>query len=82
MSLQDQNILHLSTNADSSTNSKKTAIKAKFNKKKLFFAQQIYTLYEQKFYNQRQLLSNTIPKDSEYLKSLEIGLLEVGAKNV
>ena len=36
MSLQDQNILHLSTNADSSTNSKKIAIKAKFNKNKLF----------------------------------------------
>ena len=45
-----------------------------FLKKSLW---QFYTLYEQKFINLRPLL---FPNDSENLKSLDIGLQEVGAE--
>ena len=44
-------------------------------RKKLFSPRRFYTLYEQKFSN--PLL---FPKESENLKSLDIGLREVGAK--
>ena len=61
---------HRSTNADSSTNTNKNpASRAKFLPKKLtFFARRFYTLYEQKFYNLRPLLSNTFPQGLRIIK--------------
>ena len=54
---------------------KNPASKTKFAKKLTFFAQRFYTLYEQKFF----LIHYFFPKDSVNLKSLDIGLQEVGA---
>ena len=53
--------MNLSTDADSSTNTKKNpARKAKLARKKIFFsARQFYTLYKQKFSNLKPLLSIT-----------------------
>ena len=64
---------HLSTDADSSTNTKKILLVRqnlrRFN-----------TLYKQKFSNLRQFFPLLFPKDSENLKSLDIGPWEVGTK--
>ena len=48
--------------------------------KTFFSPRQLYTLYEQKFSNLRPILLVTLPKDSEYLKHLDIKIWEVGAK--
>ena len=48
--------------------------------KNFFATQRFYTLYERKFSNVRQLISNTFPKDSKNQKSLDIGLWEVVVK--
>ena len=66
-----QETKHLLTKADSCTNTKKPAIKAKLARI-FFLARQFYTLYEKKFSNLRPLLSLLFPKD--------FGLWEVGAK--
>ena len=73
---------HLLTDADSSNNTKKNpASKAKFAKKKLLFARRFYTHYKQKFQVWSHFFSLLLPKDSENLKILDIGLCKVGAKS-
>ena len=55
---------HLSTNADSSTHTKKILLARLISpkKKKLFFVQRVFTLNKQKFSNLRLLLSITFPQ--------------------
>ena len=54
---------NLSTDADSSTDTKKVLLgRQNSPKNKLFFARRFYTLYEQKFSNLRPLLSITFPQ--------------------
>ena len=67
----------------SKSGGKKTFKRSKQTEKKcknLFTPWRFNTLYEQKFSNLRPLLSILSPKDFEYLKSLDIGLREVGEK--
>ena len=53
---------HLLTDADSSTDTKKSLlVRQNSPKKKLIFARRFYTLYEQKFSNLRPFLSTTFP---------------------
>ena len=55
--------MHLSTNVDSSTNTKKILLvrKNSTKKKKIVFARQFHTIYEQKFSNLIPLLFITFP---------------------
>ena len=49
-------------------------------RKNLVSPQRFYTLYEQKFSNLTHFFQLFFPKDSKNLKSLDIGLREVGEK--
>ena len=71
---------HLSTDANSSTNTKKNPASTENSHFFFFFAQQFYTLYKQKYSNLRPLFVHFPPKDSENLNSLDIGHWEVGTK--
>ena len=62
---------------------KNPASKAKFAKNILFFARQVYTIYEQKFSNLRPPLFNTLPQG--FQKSKKFGTLDfakLGQKNI
>ena len=48
----------------------------------VFTLRQFYTHYKKKFSNLRHFLSITFPKDSENLKSLDIGFWEMGEKRL
>ena len=54
---------HLWTNANSSTDIKKILLQRQnLLQKKIFFVQQFYTIYKQKFSNLRQFLTITFPR--------------------
>ena len=72
--------MHLSTNADSSTDTKNPTSKAKFAKKVHFFAQQFYTIYEQKFSNLRPPLYITFPQGFRQSKKFGHWTLGSGGK--
>ena len=60
---------HLSTDADSSADTKKIMLVTQnLSKIKLFFARQLYTLYEQKYSNLRPLLSISFPQGFRFKK--------------
>ena len=72
-----QETKHLSTDADSSNDTKKILlVRPNLSTKKV--ARQLYTLYEQKYSNLKQLLSISFSQGLR--KSKKFGLLEVGAK--
>ena len=60
--------MNLSTDADSSTNTKKGKIRQKEKKKEEEKKRQFYALFEQKVLNLRQILSITFPKGSPKYK--------------
>ena len=74
---------HLSTDADSSTDTKTILLVRQISPKKkiFFFLRGDLTPFMSKSFTIRDhFLPLLIPKDSENLKSLDIGLQEVGAK--
>ena len=74
-------IKHFSTDADSSIDTKKNpASKAKFVKNLTFFVRQFTPFISKSIQIWDPFFSLVFPKDMENLKSLDIGLREVGAK--
>ena len=72
---------NLSTDADSSTDTKILLVRQNLPKKKpLFFAQKFYTLYEQKLSNLRPLLSLTFPQGVRKSKKFNHWTSENGGK--
>ena len=59
---------------------KNPANKTKFVENSTFFARRYYTLHEQKHWFWDRFFPLVLPKDLENLKSLDIGLWEVGAQ--
>jgi hypothetical protein len=72
---------HLSTDADSSTDTKKILlVRQNLPKNKLFCAAILHPFYEQKFYNLRPLLSITFPKGFRISKKFGHWTLGNGGK--
>ena len=76
-----QETKHLSTNADSSTNTKKILlVRQNSSTKKLLLRVNLTTFISKSFQIWDHFLPLFFPKDSKNLKSLDIGLWKVGAK--
>ena len=76
-----QETKNLSTDADSSTNTKKILLVRKNSqKKKLFCAEILHPLWPKVFKSAITSFHYFSPKDSENLKSFDIGIWEVGTK--
>ena len=72
---------HLSTNADRSTNTKKILVVRQNSPKNKLLVRCNFTPFMSKRFTIRDhFFPLLFPKNSEYLKSLDIGFQEVGAK--
>ena len=74
---------HLSTDADSTTDTKKIMlVRQNWSKKKLFLRDNFTPFMHKSIHIWNYLFPLVFPEDLENLKSLDIGLQEVGAKYV